>query len=156
MKHPRTILATTAIAVLGLVVAAQSFHANIDTAQARPAAIAAPSVNPVAWVDPPARGGAPETTGPLASVPPKPLVVAAIPPAPALVPAVPPRRVVAVRRGKETEHARLRIAHQRRAAPARTAAVDPAALPRPEVRPSQNRIDPIGDILRGLGLGRDS
>ncbi|WP_091722869.1 hypothetical protein [Methylobacterium phyllostachyos] len=158
MKHPRTILATTAIAVLGLVVAAQSFHANIDTAQARPAVVAAPSVSPVAWVDPPARGGAPETTGTLAAQP-KPLTIAAILPAPepvATAPVEPPRRAAAAHRGKGSERARLRVARLHRTLPGRTAAVDPATLPRPESRPAQNRIDPIGDILRGLGLGRDS
>gem|GEM_PF-1448305 len=156
MKHPHTILATTAIAVLGLGVAAQSFRANIDTAQAGPSVMAAPSINPLAWTDPPPRSGVFETTGTLALAPPKPLVVAAIPPAPVTAPVEPPRRAVATRRGKGSQRARLRAAHLRRAAPARTAAMDPAAPPRPESRPARNRIDPIGDILRGLGFGRDS
>ncbi|MCJ2069154.1 hypothetical protein MKK75_10120 [Methylobacterium sp. J-030] len=153
MKYVRSTLATTVLAVFGLGVAVQNLHSHDRDTQARPAAVAA--VTPVAWVDPPARG-TPETTEALASAHPGPSTAAAIPPATTALPAEPPRRRAAIHRG--AERSRVRTAHLRRPVHAHTAAVDPAAIPRPAPRPAPDaggRIDPIGDILRGLGFGRD-
>ncbi|MGT2478550.1 hypothetical protein ACU4GR_05920 [Methylobacterium oryzae CBMB20] len=148
---------------------------EVQTRPARPALTdAAPVTKPVAapvtrsaWVDPPAKLEAPETTGALAALP-APRVAAAVPaaampaaplPAEMAPPAEPPRRTAA-HRGKGTERGVHRAARLRHAAVVRTAESDRPAVaaappqPAPAAAPSQ-KIDPIGDIIRGLGLGRD-
>ncbi|MGU3465084.1 hypothetical protein ACLBXO_09520 [Methylobacterium sp. C33D] len=181
MEHYRSTLGTAAVAVFGLVAAAHILHPGnyeVQTRPARPAVTdAAPVAKPVAaprmpsaWVDPPAKPAAPETTGALAAVP-APRVAAAVPaaamPAAALPaemarPAEPPRRIAA-HRAKGTERGVHRAARLRHAAVVRTAESDrpttatataAAPQPAPAAAPSQ-KIDPIGDIIRGLGFGRD-
>jgi len=158
MKYARSILVTTVLAVFGLGAATQNLHSRDRNAQARPAAVAA-SIKPVAWIDPPARG-TPEITAAPASVSPAALAAAATPPATIALPVEPPRSSSANHRAKAAERkSRSRVAHLHRPIRARTAAVDPAAMPQPAPRPAldaSGRIDPIGDILRGLGFGRDS
>ncbi len=156
MKYARSLLVTTVLAVFGLGVAAQNLHSHDRDAPARPDTTAASLVKPVAWTDPPARH-TPETTGALAVA--LPAAQPAVATSPETAPVEAPRRSTATHRGKGVERNRSRVAHLRRPARARTAAVDPAAMPRPTQQPApeaSGRIDPIGDILRGLGLGRDS
>ena len=156
MKYVRSTLVTTVLAVFGLGVAIQNLHSHDRDAQARPIAVATP-VTPVAWVDPPGRRTA-ETTGALVAALPAAQPVAVTPPVPAAVPAEAIRRSTVLPRQKAGERSRGRIAHLRRPAHARTAAVDPAVIaqPTPQATPhTGGRIDPIGDILRGLGFGRD-
>jgi hypothetical protein len=179
MEHYRSTLATTAIAVFGLVVAAHTLHPGnyeVQTRSARP--ISAPVAAPVAWTDPPARIAGPETTGAIRraaeapsarpSAVPAPQLAAVTPPvaAPALpLPremadsAEPLPKATAVHRVRGSERAVRRVARLRHA---RTAQADRAAIAPPAARPAQaapdsaTRIDPIGDIIRGLGFGRDS
>jgi hypothetical protein len=152
MKYVRSTLATTVLAVFGLGVAVQNLHSHDRDAQARPITVAIP-VTPVAWVDPPGRRTA-ETTGTrVAALPAAQPVAVTLP-----VPAEAIRRNTALHRQKAGERRRVRIAHFRRPAHARTAAVDPAAMaqPTPQAAPDTGgRIDPLGDILRGLGFGHD-
>ncbi|MBE7244551.1 MAG: hypothetical protein INR63_06345 [Actinomycetospora chiangmaiensis] len=180
MEHFRSTLATTAIAVFGLAVAAHSLHpSNRDVLTTPPRPVAAVA-QPAAWTDPPARLAAPETTGairtdlrsvvpanPLPSAVPAPQQAAVMPPLASPLPAEmagssePLRKAVVARRPKGNERAAHRSARLRHAALARTAAVDrtaaPAAPQAVQAAPAAaSRIDPIGDILRGLGLGRDS
>jgi hypothetical protein len=158
MKYARSILVTTVLAVFGLGVATQNLHSRDRSAQARPAAVAA-SIEPAAWIDPPARGTSEITAAP-ASVLPGPLAAAAPPPATTALPVELLRSSSANHRAKASERkSRSRVAHLHRPTRARTAAADPAAMPQPAPRPAPDasgRIDPIGDILRGLGFGRDS
>lgn len=192
MEHYRSTLAITAIAVFGLVAAAHSLHPGNYEMQARPArpvvAAASPArpavaASPAAWIDPPARIAAPETTGAIrpnagtpdiaAAIPsavPAPQAAAVVPPdatpAPPLPgemarPAAPLRKAAASHRPRRFERAAHRVARLRHPALARTAAIDRAAVGPVATRPAQaasdssGRIDPIGDILRGLGFGRD-
>ncbi len=182
MEHYRSTLGTTAVAVFGLVAAAHILHPGnyeVQTRPARPAVtdaapVSKPAAAPVtrsAWVDPPAKLAAPETTGALAAAlaaAPAPRVAATVPdtampaaplPAEMARPAGPPRRTAA-HRAKGTERGVHRAARLRHAALVRTAESDrptvTAAAPQPAsaAAPSQ-KIDPIGDIIRGLGFGRD-
>ncbi|WP_267358404.1 hypothetical protein [Methylobacterium sp. GC_Met_3] len=157
MKYARPILVTTVLAVFGLGVATQNLHSRDRNAPRRPVAVAE-SIKPVAWIDPPAHG-TPEIIPAPASVQPGLLTAAATPPAATALPIEPPRSS-ANHRGKAAERKnRSRVAHLNRPTRARTAAVDPAVMPQPAPRPTPDasgRIDPIGDILRGLGFGRDS
>jgi hypothetical protein len=135
MEHFRSTLATTAIAVFGLVVAGYSLHSGHDAVQARPVAVAA---QPAAWTDPPARLSATETTGTIrtdlrgAAIS-APQQVAAMPPVAAPLPgpmaeaSEPLRKPVSARRSKANERAAHRSARLRHAALARTAAVERAA-----------------------------
>ena len=180
MEHVRFTLATVAIAVFGLVVAARSLHSGPDALHAGPMSPAV-AVAPVAWTDPPARAAAPETTGalharvpmnPLPSAMPAPQRVAVVPPGAMPVPPLPgemagsaePVRTKAAHRPKGSERTAHRSPRLRQAALARHAAID-RAVDRAAVAPASphslqaapvSKIDPIGDILRGLGFGRDS
>jgi len=182
MEHFRSTLATTAIAVFGLVVAARSLHPGIAEPQAGP--IRPVAAAPVAWTDPPARVAAPETTGTIRAdaradaratsddlprAVPAPQRVAVMPPGamPALPlpgemagPAEPLRKTAMARRPRASERAAHRNTRLRHAALARTATADRAAVApaAPQSTPAAPaaKIDPIGDILRGLGIGRDS
>ncbi|WP_286964560.1 hypothetical protein [Methylobacterium sp.] len=171
MEHYRSTLGTTAVAVFGLVAAAHILHPGnyeVQTRPARPVVTAAAPVAPAAWVNPPAHASAPETTGALAAGP-TPQIAAAVPstamptaplPAEMARPAEPLRKAVATHRPKGAERGSRRAARLRHAALERTAQSDRpavvAAAPQtaPVAAPSP-KIDPIGDIIRGLGLGRD-
>jgi len=172
MEHYRSTLGTTAVAVFGLVAAAHILHPGnyeVQTRPARPVVTAAAPIAPTAWVNPPARMTAPETTGALAAVP-VPRIAAAVPST--AMPAAPlpaemaslaeaPRKAVAARRTKGAERGPHRAARLRHAAIVRTAQSDRAAAtavapqPAPVAADPSAKIDPIGDIIRGLGLGRD-
>ena len=175
MEHLRLTLATTAIAVFGLVVAAHSLHSSNEGPPAAPARTIAATAT--AWADPPARATGPETTGALrsdarASALPSamPSLQPAVAVSPGAVPASqlpgetaadsagPSRKAIAAHRPRTSARAAHRSARLRSAKLARTAAVDRAApaAPPPAQAASASRIDPIGDILRGLGFGRDS
>ena len=72
-------------------------------------------------------------------------------------PAEPPRKTAA-HRAKGTERGVHRAARLRHAAVVRTAESDRPAAAAPQTAPvaaPSQKIDPIGDIIRGLGLGRD-
>lgn len=183
MEHYRSTLAITAIAVFGLVAATHSLHPGNYEMQIRSARPVVAAASPAAWIDPPARIAAPETTGAIrpnagtsdiaAAIPsavPAPQSAAVVPPgatpAPPLPgemarPAAPLRKAVATHRSRRFERASHRVAHLRHPALARTAEVGRAAVGPVATRPAQaasdssGRIDPIGDILRGLGFGRD-
>jgi hypothetical protein len=186
MEHYRSTLATSAFAVFGLVAAAHMLHPGnyeMQTRSPRPAAAAAIQVAPVTWTDPPARSGAPETTGAIQTgartsglgnaVPsaiPAPRQAAVVPPGatPALRlpdemagPTETPRKAVAAHRPRGSGRSLRRIARLRHAPLARTAQADrtvvSASVPQPApARPeASSKIDPIGDIIRGLGFGRD-
>jgi hypothetical protein len=179
MEHFRSTLATTAIAVFGLAMAAHSLHPGNDAVQTHPARPVAAAVEPAAWTDPPAHLSAPETTGairtdlrstaPAGALPsavPAPQQAAVMPPVASPLPgemagpSEPLRKTVAARRTRANERAAHRSARLRHAALARTAAVErtapPAAQSVQAAPAASSRIDPIGDILRGLGFGRDS
>jgi hypothetical protein len=176
MEHYRSTLSATAIAVFGLVTAAHVLHPGnyeVQTRPARPATVSAVSAGPVAWVDPPARISTPETTGTIQpnaratdgmnAVPAlPPAQVAALVPSAALstppLPAETPRKVVAVHRGRMAERGQHRSVRLRHAALARTAQADRSAAAPATAQPApqaSTKIDPIGDIIRGLGFGRD-
>ncbi|MBE7243948.1 MAG: hypothetical protein INR63_03280 [Actinomycetospora chiangmaiensis] len=177
MEHFRSTLATTAIAVFGLAVAAYTLHSGDDAVQARPVAAA---VQPAAWTDPPARLSATETTGAIrtdlrgsapaearAAAIPAPQEATVMPPVASPLPGAmadasePLRKPVAARRTRAQERAAHRSARLRHAALARASAADRTAAAGPRTMQAaapaaSSRIDPIGDILRGLGFGRDS
>ncbi|MDP4006437.1 hypothetical protein [Methylobacterium sp. NEAU K] len=183
MEHYKSTLATTAFAVFGLVVAAHSLHPGNYETQQRPARTGAPAsaaapAGPMAWVDPPGRVAAPETVGApspdprltdSASATPSgllaPRMTAVLPPGAVTAPALPremttpaekSRTVIAAHRTKSTERGIRRVARLRHATLARTAEVDQAAAPSvPAPQQATKAIDPIGDLIRGLGLGRD-
>jgi hypothetical protein len=166
MEHYKSTLATAAIAALGLVAAAHVLHpGNYErtTYPSRPVATVASQAS--AWVNPPANLPVAETalldTTPASEVA-APAKVAAIPvawtsasaplQAAEVAPAREPRRKAAnARRHKMAQ----RQARLRQAALARPAAQPVEAAPA-TAKPQANRIDPIGDLIRGLGLGSDS
>lgn len=156
MEHFKSTIATTAIAAFGLVAAAHILHpGNFEptTYPSRPVATVANH----AWVNPPA---APAVSGPA------PVVQAEVPQAvPAPVVWTSARAEAAPVRVAEVapEHRRKAGVHRRklsqRPAPVSQAALGQPAQPvavAPAPKPEANRIDPIGDIMRGLGLGSDS
>ncbi|MCJ2060916.1 hypothetical protein MKL09_30890 [Methylobacterium sp. J-048] len=174
MEHYKSTLATTAIAVFGLVVAAHTLHPGNYELQPRPARIAASTVVPSTWMDPPARtAGADkpearvsETARASASDLLAPQMAAVLPPGAVVAPALPSemiapadkaRKTLAAHRSKVADRGLRRTARLRHAGLARTAAVDPAVAPsEPAPAQASKKIDPIGDLIRGLGLGHDS
>lgn len=174
MEHYRSTLATTAVAVFGLVAAAHILHPGNYEAQPRPVrAPMAVAADATAWVDPPAElraAGAPpnraaDVPAPsdvpvLSDVPGllAPRMLAVLPPGATMAPPLP--SAMASPPGRERKVAatpRRRVAQ--RAARSRQASLDrgtiaeePAAqrtdAPEPRVK-----VDPIGDLIRGLGLG---
>jgi hypothetical protein len=74
-----------------------------------------------------------------------------------IAPAEKARKTLAAHRSKVSDRGLRRTARLRHASLARTAAVDSAITPS-EPAPAQDskKIDPIGDLIRGLGLGHDS
>lgn len=157
MEHFKSTIATTAIAAFGLLAAAHILHpGNFEptTYPSRPVATVADQ----AWVNPPA--------APTVSIP-APVVQAEAPqavPAPVAWTSARAEAAAPVRTAEAApEHRRKAGIHRRklsqRPAPVRQAALAQAAQPAavaPAPKPAANRIDPIGDIIRGLGLGSDS
>lgn len=162
MEHFKSTIATTAIAAFGLFAAAHILHpGNFErtTYPSRPVATVA--VQATSWTNPPALepvAKQAELSVPVKVEAPAPAPVAwtsakadASSPAPArLADAAPElrRKAGAHRRKVSQRPAPVRqAALERPAKPVVTATV-PAA--------KEQRIDPIGDIIRGLGLGSDS
>lgn len=167
MEHYRSTLATTAFAVFGLVAAAHIFHPGNYEAQPRPVRVpvAIATATP-AWVDPPAdmrvaavpnrtadTPGTSETSGLLA-----PRAMATLPPGEMTAPMIPSamasqpgrgRKIAATQRRKIAQ----RTTRTRQASLDRgTVAEQPSALNASAAEPKA-KIDPIGDLIRGLGLG---
>ena len=177
MEHYKSTLATTAIAVFGLVVAAHTLHPGNYEVQPRVARIAAaptdPSPEPSTWADPPARLAvsegvrsdpglarpvSPDLSAPqmAALLPPPGAVTAPALPSALTVPAEKSGKALATHRSKLADRGTRRVARPRHAALARTAAIDPAvAAPAASPAPAPRKIDPIGDLIRGLGLAGD-
>lgn len=159
MEHFKSTIATTAIAAFGLVAAAHILHpGNFErtTYPARP--VATVERQAAAWVNPPA-------SLPVVGTPVTVSTEAAPIPAPVPVAWTSARAEVPVRAAEAApEHRHRASAHRRkfarRQAPLHQASLDRAvqspAAPAAAVAPKAGRIDPIGDIIRGLGLGSDS
>lgn len=159
MEHFKSTLATAAIAAFGLVTAAHVLHpGNFErtTYPSRPVATVASQAS--AWVNPPA---SPVVSAPVAVAEPVAVTTAqaesvpvawasaTVPPVEATPPQASRRKVSAAHRHRVAQkQSRLRQADLARPTTA------PAAAPAPKAQAS--RIDPIGDIIRGLGLGSDS
>ncbi|MCJ2140216.1 hypothetical protein [Methylobacterium sp. E-066] len=174
MEHYRSTLATTAIAVFGLVVAAHTLHPGNYEAQTRPVRTVTAPAEPSSWMDPPARvAGAskpePRVSETAAATPsdllapqmtalPAGLATAPALPSEMIAPAQKSRTTLATHRSKAADRNTRHAARLRHAALARTATVEPAvaAPSAPAPRQDSKKIDPIGDLIRGLGLGRDS
>jgi hypothetical protein len=175
MKHYRSTLAVAGFAVLGLVGAARILHPVDDSPQtarvtaavtAAPPAAAAPiAAEPAAWIDPPARSAAPETTGTIrrearaedadtSIVQPPGQSFAQSPGSASASPAA-PRKATAGPRSRAAAGNPHRAARLRHAAVARIAVQPPQTAPQPPAPMASSKIDPIGDIIRGLGFGRD-
>ncbi|WP_244498658.1 hypothetical protein [Methylobacterium sp. GXS13] len=174
MEHYKSTLATTAIAVFGLVVAAHTLHPGNYEVQPRAARGVAAQAAPSSWMDPPARiavtsktdaavsesvrASASDLLAPqMAGLFPPGAVTAPALPSEMIAPAEKARKTLAAHRSKVSDRGLRRTARLRHASLARTAAVDPAITPS-EPAPAQDskKIDPIGDLIRGLGLGHDS
>ena len=170
MEHYKSTLATTAAAVFGLVAAAHVLHPGNYEMQPRQAqAPIVASTGPTAWVDPPSdlRAAAVPVTrtadasgpagGPSAPSLLAPRMTAALPSGATMAPtlpstmAQPPARVqkaAALQRRKVVQRARTRQASLDRGSVAAASAEPRAVAPTPK-----SGIDPIGDLIRGLGLG---
>lgn len=177
MEHFKSTLATTAFAVLGLVAAAHILHPGNYEAQVRPArppvVIAASTA---AWIDPPAdlrvaaasptraadASGAGVMSGLVA-----PRMIADLPAAEMMAPTVPGAMAAAMpaqpERGRKSAASASRRKVVQRAARTRQASLDRGVIAeRPVAHPSdvpaapKVKIDPIGDLIRGLGLGGES
>ncbi|MFC6789803.1 hypothetical protein ACFQE0_09360 [Methylobacterium komagatae] len=160
MEHFKSTIATTAIAAFGLVAAAHILHpGNFErtTYPSRPVATVASQAT--SWTNPPALqpvAKQAELPAPVKVEAPAPVAwtsakADASSSAPArLAEASPdPRRKAGAHRRKVSQ----------RPAPVRQAALERPAQPvaaAPAPAPKEQRIDPIGDIIRGLGLGSDS
>ncbi|SFL71054.1 hypothetical protein SAMN05192568_100919 [Methylobacterium pseudosasicola] len=172
MEHYRSTLATTAIAVFGLVVAAHTLHPGNYEVQTRPVRTVAVTAALSTWMDPPARMAdvsrpEPRVSETAAATPSDLLApqMTALPPGLATTPALPSemiapaqksRTALAAHRSKVADRTTRRAARLRHAALARTATVEPAVAAPSAPEPESKKIDPIGDLIRGLGLGRDS
>ncbi|MBB3902158.1 hypothetical protein GGR33_001653 [Methylobacterium brachythecii] len=168
MIHLKSTLAISAIMLAGLV-AASPFPYSSDPDALKPrrphamqpvsAAEAATTPVAVAWADPPVKAAAPvEQPAVLASA-----ATAAEPLAviPAQVRQVTPQAHVTPQAKAEQARRRkiARAATRQRQAASRQAAPQGSGAPETQVangttQNSGSRIDPIGDILRGLGLGK--
>lgn len=169
MEHYRSTIAVTGIAVLGLVAAAGILHpANFERA-ARPAAKPAMSVSApteaTAWVDPPAASHvARRRSRPLPDVAAlmKAEPTTVLPSDGVMVQPLPAELtlVAATSRKGEGTHGRKLV---RRATAARQVALNRQSTDvsgsdpqQSEQAPTSGKIDPIGDLIRGLGLGNNS
>lgn len=167
MERYTSTLAVTAACVGLLLAAHYRIVGERETVSTEPVAqhvAAAPipaAVTPTAWVEPPAK---PITVAAAPVVTPEPIAeTAAAPEPPAAAPVVTtPAQHTALRpeRAKRAEQA----AKARKLAQARERRMRIAARATPEMnaergqttaQPAQPRIDPIGDLLRGLGLGNE-
>lgn len=157
MEHFKSTIATTAIAAFGLLAAAHILHpGNFErtTYPSRPVATVAPQ----AWANPPAAPAVAVAAPVLKAEAPQPV------PAPVAWTSVQVEPPAPVRTAEAApEHRRKAGAHRhklsQRSAPVRQAVLTQPAQPAavaPVKKPEANRIDPIGDIIRGLGLGSDS
>jgi hypothetical protein len=175
MEHYRSTLATTAIAVFGLVVAAHTLHPGNYEVQPRPVRTEAAQAAPSTWMDPPARMAVTSRPEPTISETARaaaadlltPRMAAALPPGAVTAPALPSALVAPVEKARKTLVAnRMKVADRgvrrtarlRHAGLDRTAAVEPivAAAPTPAPAQAAQTIDPIGELIRGLGLAHDS
>lgn len=168
MEHYRSTLATTAAAVFGLVAAAHVLHPG--NYEARPRPVRAPmavETAATAWVDPPAElrvAAAPPNRA--ADVPASsdvpgllaPRMLAALPPGAMMAPTLPSamaaqpgreRKVAATPRRKLAQ----RTTRSRQASLDRGTVVEQPAAQRTDVLEPKAKVDPIGDLIRGLGLG---
>lgn len=162
MEHYKSTFAVTGIAVLGLMAAAGILHPGNFERQARPAAKShAVAAAPTAWVDPPtSRSAALRRAAPLsdtaALMKAEPTVAlsadyAMVQPLPAEL-----TQVATTARSARAAHVPKmvrRAATTRQAALVRPAADEGSATQQPSSADSPGqKIDPIGDLLRGLGL----
>ncbi len=162
MEHYRSTFAVTGIAVLGLVAAAGILHPGHFERTAR--AAARPMVaTQTAWVDPPApKRAARHRALPDVAALMEPEPMAVLPADGIMVQPVPAGLVQVAVTGRHREAAgRRKLA--RRAATTRQAALDAPGPAGQGVAPQPGtaeapaaRIDPIGDLIRGLGLGSNS
>lgn len=163
MEHYKSTFAVTGIAVLGLMAAAGILHPGNFERQARPAAKShAVAATPTAWVDPPAsRSAALRRAAPLsdtaALMKAEPTVAlsadyAMVQPLPAeltLVASTTARSARAAR-GPKMAHRALTT---RQAALIRPVTAEVGTAQQPSgADPAGETIDPIGDLMRGLGL----
>lgn len=160
MEHYKSTLGVTAAAISALVLAAQILHTGPFAASPPRAERMMASIetsDDTVWVNPPAR---PRAEAVVAQAEPeaKPVEAPVSPVAQAIAPVAAqtlarpaPRKAVATQRRKVAQRpARTRHAALETHAPAESAAVQPASAQSPaETKP----IDPIGDIIRGLGFG---
>lgn len=163
MEHYKSTLGVTAAAISALVLAAQIMHTGPFAASAprmeRVSATIAAPIEDTAWVNPPARQVAePVETAAVETKPveaPPPSMTQALAPLAAqtlarqTTPA--PRKVASAQRRKVAQRP-VRTRHATLETPSPTEASAPQAAP---VQPAAEakRIDPIGDIIRGLGFG---
>ncbi len=164
MEHYKSTFATTAIAAFGLLAAAHILHpGNFErtTYPSRPVAAVAPQA--AAWVNPPASPAVAAAPVQVAGTEikldakPEPVPVAwtsatARPAEASPAPALEPKRKVAANHRHKVAQRQARV---RQAELGRPAAQPAQPAVQPQAAESQ-RIDPIGDIIRGLGFGRDS
>ena len=161
MEHYRSTFAVTGIAVLGLVVAAGILHpGNFERSQ-RASAPRAGVPAAVAWVDPPATSnavrrrtaGASDLAALMKAEP-----AAVLPADGVMVQPLPATFTQIAATARRTGTSRHRKAAQRPQS-TRQAALDRRTLPEPTGAPQDAaesgnaKADPIGDLIRGLGLG---
>lgn len=163
-RYPST-LATTGAAVLGLIVAAHVLHPGNFEEQprrARPATVTTEmTATAVTWVDPPTLKQRSVEAAPVADaaalLAPR---VTVTPPPEAIMVAPLPREFVAPATSRQADSGRRRKSVHRNVRPRQVALAREAAAPiilndavhRVAPKPS----DPIGELLRGLGLGHGS
>ncbi|GJD78470.1 hypothetical protein GCM10007886_26240 [Methylobacterium gregans] len=161
MEHFKSTFAATGIAVLGLMAAAGILHPGNFERQAQPAAKShAVAAAPTAWVDPPAsRSVALRRAAPLsdtaALMKPEPTIVLSADYAMVQPLSAELTLVATTARSARTSQApkMARHATTRQAALIRPAANEASAVQQPSIADSSSqKIDPIGDLLRGLGL----
>ena len=161
MEHFKSTIATTAIAAFGLVAAAHILHpGNFErtTYPSRPVATVASHA--AAWVNPPAMLPVAQEVREVAAK----ADTAPAQPAPVPVAWTSARAEAPAKTAEASPDHRHKAAHRRRVAQRKTdvrqASLDrpaqPAVAPAAPEKPKADRIDPIGDIIRGLGFGRDS
>lgn len=151
MEHFKSTIATAAISAFGLYAAAHILHpGNFErtTYPSRPvAAVATPAS---AWVSPPATPVAPAVKADASEILPSPVAWTSA------NAAAPARTTELAPEPRRTAKASRKRMSQRRA-PMREAALGrPVQAPAAAQTAPRNRIDPIGDIIRGLGLDSDS
>lgn len=165
MEHYKSTLSVTGIAVLGLVSAAGILHpANFERSSrlaAKPAiAASAPATS---WVDPPASGQATRRRAVLSDVAAlmKPEPTTVLPADGAMVQPLPAELTLIATTARQAETGHVRKVTRRATATRQAALSRPIADPVPNQQVGQastgaEKVDPIGDLIRGLGLGSDS